>query len=80
MKGNMFDNLTVEWLPERDTRCEAFLGSGETSNVDDGPLCPANAEVLITYISGTTQANCHHHYITRTADPNREILFKKGGD
>ena len=74
MEGNMFDGLKVEWLPGRDTQCEAFLGSDETSNVEDGIPCSAKAEVLITYNSGTTQSNCHHHYITRTANPNREIL------
>jgi len=74
MKPNMFDGLTVRWLSGQDTQCEAFLGSDETPTVEDAIPCSAKAEVLITYNSGRIESSCHHHYITRTANPNREIL------
>ena len=63
----------VIWLTDLNSPCEAFLASDETPDVSAMVPCMANAQVQITFNSGFTGKHCHHHYITRTAFPDREI-------
>lgn len=64
----------VIWLKEPNDPCEAFLGSDETLNPEDNVLCSALAEVNIIYNSGLKAIHCWHHYITRTANPQRVVV------
>ena len=69
----------VRWLTEQELhpglagQCEAELASDEMDKWESGVKCSAKAQVQITFNSGKIQRTCHHHYITRTAFPDREI-------
>ena len=63
----------VQWITV-EHRCEAFLASDETPDVAAMVPCTARAEVRIIYNSGHMQDHCYHHYITRTAFPDRLIV------
>ena len=69
----------VRWLTEKELhpglagKCDAELASDEMDQWELGIKCSKMAEVHITFNSGNEQRTCHHHYITRTAFPDREI-------
>ena len=63
----------VRWLAEVNTQCEAELASDEMDQWKSGIKCSKMAQVQIIFNSGMFQRTCHHHYITRTAFPERKI-------
>ena len=69
----------VRWLryfeinPGLAGKCVAELASDEMDKWESGHKCQEKAQVEITFNSGKIQRTCHHHYVTRTAFPDREI-------
>ena len=67
------------WLTEKELhpglagKCEAELASDEMDQWESGIKCSKVAQVQITFNSGMIQRTCQHHYVTRTAFPDREI-------
>ena len=64
---------TVHWLKYQVAPCEATLASDEMETWKPDQHCNNVAELHITYNNLQAQNTCYHHYITRTAFPNRTI-------
>ena len=64
---------TVHWLKYQVAPCEATLASDEMETWKPDEPCNNVAELHITYNNLQAQNTCYHHYITRTAFPNRTI-------
>ena len=63
----------VQWLTQSNLPCGATLASDEMAQWTPDVPCESMAKVHITYHKLRAINSCYHHYITRTAFPNRTI-------
>jgi len=63
----------VKRLAQSNIPCQATLASDEMAQWTPDVPCSDMADVRVTYHNLRDINSCYHHYITRTAFPNRTI-------